>query len=58
LKILEENLQDCVNEVVYSENKEEAIYWLGRIHAFLLMAGEHDYELTIAVKLEKCEDKK
>ena len=38
MKSLEENLQDCINEVVWAENKEDTIYWLGRIHAFMKMA--------------------
>ena len=55
MKSLEENLQECINEVVWAENKEDTIYWLGRIHAFMKMADEHDYELSLSVKLEKCE---
>ncbi|PTL88187.1 hypothetical protein A7X95_02660 [Candidatus Nitrosopelagicus brevis] len=54
MKSLEENLQECINEVVWAENKEDTIYWLGRIHAFMKMADEHDYELSFSVKLEKC----
>ena len=42
MKSLEENLQECINEVVWAENKEDTIYWLGRIHAFMKMADEHD----------------
>ena len=54
MKSLEENLQECINEVVWAENKEDTIYWLGRIHAFMKMTDEHDYELSLSVKLEKC----
>ena len=54
MKSLEENLQECINEVVWAENKEDTIYWLGRIHAYMKMADEHDYELSLSVKLEKC----
>ena len=54
MKSLEENLQECINEVVWAENKEDTIYWLGRIHAFMKMADELDYELSLSVKLEKC----
>ena len=54
MKSLEENLQECIKEVVWAENKEDTIYWLGRIHAFMKMADENDYELSLSVKLEKC----
>ena len=54
MKILEKNLQEGLNEVGGSDNKEDTIYWLGRIHAFMKMAEEHDYELSLSVKLEKC----
>ncbi|GIT56262.1 MAG: hypothetical protein Ct9H300mP17_14210 [Candidatus Nitrosopelagicus sp.] len=39
-KSLEENLQECINEVVWAEKKEDTIYWLGRIHAFMKKADE------------------
>ena len=58
MKILEKNLQECLNEVVLSDNKEDTIYWLGRIHAFMKMADEHNYELSLTVKLEKCKIEK
>ena len=58
MKILEKNLQECLNEVVWSDNKEDTIYWLGRIHAFMKMADEHYYELSLTVKLEKCKVEK
>ena len=58
MKILEKNLQECLNEVVWSDNKEDTIYWLARIHAFMKMADEHDYELSLSVKLEKCKVEK
>ena len=52
MKILEENLQECINQVVWADNKEDTIYWLGRIHAFMKIAEEHDYELSLTVSLE------
>mgnify|MGYP003319193228 FL=1 len=58
MKILEKNLQECLNKVVWSDNKEDTIYWLGRIDAFMKMADEHDYELSLSVKLEKCKVEK
>tara|TARA_Y100001938_G_scaffold148196_1_gene231251 strand:- start:686 stop:862 length:177 start_codon:yes stop_codon:yes gene_type:complete len=58
MKIIEKNLQECINEVVWSDNKEDTIYWLGRIHAFMKMADEHDYDLSLSVKLEKCKIEK
>jgi hypothetical protein len=40
--------------VVWSDNKEDTIYWLGRIHAFMKMAEEHNYDVSLSIKLENC----
>ena len=55
MKSLEENLHECLNEMIWAENRQDTIYWLGRIDAFMKMVHEHDYELSLSVKLEKCE---
>ena len=54
MKSLEENLHECLNEMIWAENRQDTIYWLGRIDAFMKMVHEHDYELSLSVKLEKC----
>ena len=47
-------MHECLNEMIWAENRQDTIYWLGRIDAFMKMVHEHDYELSLSVKLEKC----
>ena len=54
MKSLEDNLQECINEMIWADNRQDTIYWLGRVDAFMKMVHEHDYQLSLSVKLEKC----
>ena len=40
--------------MIWADNRQDTIYWLGRVDAFMKMVHEHDYQLSLSVKLEKC----
>ena len=35
MKSLEDNLQECINEMIWADNRQDTIYWLGRVDAFM-----------------------